>query len=323
MMTVLVYDRKTKETRTGTRELLDTWTKDPDTLIWVDLHDNTEEFDRQVMMEKFNLHPLAIQDALRDRHPPKIETFDDYTFILLKGLSEFTEQIEFSTIQLAIFIGKNFLVTRHSGPSPSIKRLYDEVQKKDTLLTAGPDALALRLFRILVGRYLKILLELEPRLEMLEEAIIDKPNDSILAELIGHKTDLKKFRRIFLYHQQIFSELKNEEYPAIHVERQHEINDVYEHQERAVSLTNLYYEMASDLIDGYISVASHRLNQIMKVLTIVTAVFVPLSFLAGIYGMNFEYMPELHSRSGYFILLGVMATVAFILLTIFKKKHWL
>ena len=109
MITVLVYNKKTGETRTGGQELLDSWTRDPDTLIWVDLHGNTENFDKTVMQEKFGLHPLAIQDALRDRHPPKIEAFDEYTFILLKGLSEFTEDFEFSTIQLAIFIGKEML----------------------------------------------------------------------------------------------------------------------------------------------------------------------------------------------------------------------
>ena len=103
----------------------------------------------------------------------------------------------------------------------------------------------------------------------------------------------------------------------------HELNDVYEQQERAGSLTDLYYELASDLIDNYISIASHHLNQIMKVLTIITAIFVPLGFLAGIYGMNFEYMPELHTPSGYFILLGVMFSIAVTLLLLFRKKRWL
>jgi magnesium transporter len=103
---------------------------------------------------------------------------------------------------------------------------------------------------------------------------------------------------------------------------EHELNDVFEQQERANSLTTLYYELASDLIESYISIASHRLNQVMKILTIITAVFVPLSFLAGIYGMNFENMPELHSASGYF-LLGVMAGIALLLLFIFRKMRWL
>ena len=111
--------------------------------------------------------------------------------------------------------------------------------------------------------------------------------------------------------------------PQVPAERVHEIRDVFEHQERANSLATLYYEVASDLIDGYISLASHRLNNIMKVLTIVTVIFVPLSFLAGIYGMNFEYMPELKSHSGYFMLLGVMSTIVATLLFVFRRKRWL
>ena len=122
---------------------------------------------------------------------------------------------------------------------------------------------------------------------------------------------------------QIFSKLSAHQPPGISAERQHEINDVYENQERANSLSSLYYELASDLIDGYISLASHRLNNIIKILTIVTTIFVPLGFLAGIYGMNFEYMPELHSRSGYFILLGVMATIVTVLLLVFRRRRWI
>ena len=144
-----------------------------------------------------------------------------------------------------------------------------------------------------------------------------------MAELMGYKTDLRKFRRVLLYHVQVFTELMQAPPPQVRKERVHEIKDVYEHQERASSLATLYYEVASDLIDGYISLASHRLNNIMKVLTIVTTIFVPLGFLAGIYGMNFEYMPELKSPSGYFVLLGVMATLVVTLLLVFRKWRWL
>ena len=112
-------------------------------------------------------------------------------------------------------------------------------------------------------------------------------------------------------------------FPGFKEELAHEIHDIYEQQERAKSLTELYYELASDLADGYISVSSHHLNQIMKVLTVVMPIFVPLSFLAGIYGMNFEHMPQLHSKSGYFILLGVMISLASASLVFFRKKGWL
>ena len=153
--------------------------------------------------------------------------------------------------------------------------------------------------------------------------MVSEPRDEMLAELIGYKTQLRKFRRVFLYQVQIFSKLATQQPPGISAERLHEINDVYENQDRANSLATLYYELASDLIDGYISLASHRLNNIIKVLTIITAIFVPLSFLAGIYGMNFEYMPELHSRSGYFILLGVMAGIVTVLLLVFRRWRWI
>jgi len=269
------------------------------------------------------LHPMAIQDAQRERHPPKLEPFDDHVFILLKGLGKETPDFTFETIQIALFVGKRFLVTRHSDKSPSTDLLWQEVARDQALFLRGTDALALRLSRIIVDRYLKKLLGLEPRIEVLEQEMVSEPRDEILAELIGYKTQLRKFRRVFLYQVQIFSKLVAHQPPGISAEYLHEINDVYENQDRANSLSTLYYELASDLIDGYISLASHRLNNIIKILTIVTTIFVPLGFLAGIYGMNFENMPELHSRSGYFILLGSMAGIAALLLFVFRRWRWI
>ena len=266
---------------------------------------------------------LAVSDALRERHPPKLEHFEDYTFLLLRGLSAESKDTDFSTIQLALFVGRRFLVTRHSAQSPSTDQLWREAQENAGRFAAGSAALALRLCRIMVDRYLGILLALEPRLEELEDEILNSPRDELLGELAGYKSDLKKLRRIFAYHQQVFTALRNGDYPLFGENIVHELNDVFEHQERAVSLSGLYYELAVDLLDSYISLASHHLNQIMKVLTIVTVIFVPLSFLAGLYGMNFEYIPELHAHSGYYVLLGIMAAIVVILLALFRKKRWL
>ena len=323
MIRIMLFDTATSEFQQGGVELLTVWRERPESVIWADFGDNPLETERAVLLEQLGLHPLAVQDAQRDRHPPKIEAFGNYVFLLFKGMDEITRDIDFGTIQLALFVSKRFFVTRHSGPSPSTNQLWDEICEDPSGFLKGTDTFALRLIRIMIGRYLKVVLALEPRLETLEHEMIDKPRDAILAELIGYKTNLKKLRRIFLYHQQVLADLKHGTFTGIGAERNHEINDVYEQQERANSLTTLYYELASDLIDGYLSLTSHRLNQIMKVLTIVMAIFVPLSFLAGIYGMNFENMPELHSKSGYFILLGIMASIAVMLLYIFRKLRWL
>jgi magnesium transporter len=176
---------------------------------------------------------------------------------------------------------------------------------------------------MIVERYLKILLALEPRLEELERVVLTSGDDEVLAELIGYKSNLTRLRRFFHYHLDLANDLRQHETPGIGTDLDHEINDLYEQQERATSLADLYYQLAADLIDGYISVSSHRLNQIMRILTIITAIFVPLSFLAGIYGMNFENMPELKSRWGYYLLLGTMATLVTAMLYFFRRKRWL
>lgn len=323
MIRTLLYNKTSNEVTSGGKELVTVWQQNADTCIWFDCSAEPDDTESRFLRDSFGLHPMAIQDAQRSRHPPKIEEFDDSTFILLKPLSADSEDLYFSTIQLAIFIGERFLVTRRSGESPITDTLFDQATENAEILAGGAATVALRLCRRLVDRYLGILLKLEPRLESLEAQIMQHPDDSILAELLSYKTELKKFRRAFLYHQQVFGTLKSGTFPAIEAGHEHEIIDVYEQQERASSLASLYYEMASDLAEGYISVASHRLNQIMKVLTVVMAIFVPLSFLAGIYGMNFENMPELHSQSGYFILLGLMLTIVVVLLTIFYRKKWL
>jgi len=323
MIRTLLYDTVSGHLEEGGRELVKNWKQDEKKLLWLDLYDEPDEIASQLLCGELNLHPLAVQDALRDRHPPKVEAFENYTFLLFKGLSKVSETLDFSTLQLAQFVGKRLLVTRRSAESRSVNQLWEEIRQNTSRMANGTAIMSLRLTRIMVEHYLQLILGLEPRLEELEEEILTQPRDEILGELSGYKTELKKLRRIFVYHQQIFSMLKTHSFASFGEDITHELNDVYEQQERAGSLTDLYYELASDLIDSYISIASHHLNQIMKVLTIITAIFVPLSFLAGIYGMNFEHMPELHSSSGYFILLGVMLGIATILLLVFRKKRWL
>lgn len=323
MIRTMLYRPDTRGIATGGEELLDAWTAQPDAIVWADFSDHPPEDEQNILAGRFGLHPLAIQDAQRPRHQPKIEAFPGHVFILLKGLGPDREDFAFETIQIAMFVGERFFVTRHSGPSPSIDRLWQSSKEGGPHFANGPDALALRLARISVDRYLKRLLTLEPRLEDLEQEIVARPRDEVLAEVMGYKTDLRKFRRVLLYHVQVFREMLDEPPPQVRAARIHEVKDVYEHQERASSLATLYYEVATDLIEGYISLASHRLNNIMKILTIVTAIFVPLSFLAGVYGMNFEYMPELKSHTGYFVLLGVMGAIAAVLLMVFWRKRWL
>lgn len=319
----LLFDRRTSEVSNGGVDLIEAWKTNEDLTIWLHITGELTKSVQDLLRKNFGIHRLALQDACRDRHPPKLEEFDGHTFLLFKNLTETTTDTNFTTLQSIMFVGGRFLITRTSLPCPCIRQVWDREIRNPIRFGKGPDSIASRLMRLSIDRYLDILLRLETKLEVLEGGLLDRVDDSVLAEVTGYKANLKRLRRIFLYHEQMLRELRSRDYPGFRQDRSHELNDVYEQQERAGSLTLLYYELAGDLIDGYLSLASHRLNQIMKVLTIVTVVFIPLGFLAGIYGMNFQNMPELQSRSGYFILLGIMATIATTLLLSFRKKKWL
>lgn len=323
MIRTMLHDPVSNQQTVGAQNLLDVWRESTESTIWIDLYEFPSASETELLKEYFHLHPLAIQDAQRERHPPKLESFEDHTFVLLKGLDAQTQDIDFGTIQIAIFIGPRFIVTRHTGPSPSIDKAWAEAEQQPGLLAAGPDALGIRLAGHVVNRYLPILLALETRLDDLEDEMTARPSDKLLAELVCHKANLKKLRRIVTYHVQLFETMRTSIPPGIREELRHELNDVYEHLERVMSLAGLYYELASDLMDGYITMASHRLNHIVKILTIVTTLFVPMSFIAGLYGMNFDNMPELHTEYGYFVVLGIMAVTAATLLYILYRKGWL
>lgn len=326
MIRTLLYDKHQHRLTEGGQEQFAAWRDNPNSFLWADFYEEDPDGERETLHDVFGLHPLAIADAQRTRHPAKLEAFDDHSFVLLKGLSADTTTMKFTTIQIAIFIGARFLVTRHTGPSISIDNLWTktlERHREHAEAEDDPDTLAIRLTRFIVNRYLPILLDLEKRLDNIEEEMISQPRDTLLFELIEHKTNLKKMRRIMAYHTEVFSQLKRDTWPGIHAERKHEINDVYEQLERATSLAGLYHELISDLQDGYISLASHRLNNIVKVLTIITVIFIPLGFLAGLYGMNFEHIPELHYKNAYYVLLSFMAVIAVSLLILFKKIKWL
>ena len=168
--------------------------------------------------------------------------------------------------------------------------------------------------------------ELPMEVTDLEDALQINGNDKMMAELVTFRSRLVKLRRIFNYHKSISQGLSSDQAsrsPYVTKDNAHEIIDLQDIFERLFSLSQMHYDICGDLLDGYLSISSHQLNVTMRVLTVITAVFVPLSFLAGLYGMNFDSIPELHWEYGYFILLGVMFTLAVGLIYIFKRKNWM
>ncbi|SFU69834.1 magnesium transporter CorA family protein [Halomonas korlensis] len=322
MIRTLLLDADGEVIRGG-EELLARFRETPQSRLWIDLQGEPQARERE-LLEAFGCHPLAIDDAHRERHPPKIEEFEHHTLILYRGISSFDAELNFVPQQVAFFLGERFLISLHPGTALSIDRLM--VHEGSTLLRRSPEHVALRVMYVSAGFYLDSLLEFENQLSDLEDELIDAGSDALMRRIIAYRSRLVKMRRVFNYHVGITQELTAYDYshlPRDNEDTLHAINDVHERFERLHSLTQMYYDICGDLIDGYISLSSHQLNITMRVLTVITAIFVPLTFLAGIYGMNFAYMPELGYRYGYFMLMGLMLAIGLGLLWLFRRKRWL
>lgn len=310
------------EVREGGRELLAEWRSRQDSWLWIDLQDESPDAEKALLCAELALDEHAVAEAQRPRHPPGFEAHPDYVYLLMKPLTSETEDLEFTTLQMAVFAGPRLLVTRHSRYSRFAAVLHERLREQGCE-GESPFGLLAAMARRVTERYGKILLDLEHRLDEVEDLLFESGGDRLMEELVGYNTALRKVRRILAYHTNAFQSLRDHFHTEESAGWHEEFEDIHSLMERFHSLADLYQNVISDLIDGYISLNGHHLNQIMKVLTIVTVIFVPLTLLVGIYGMNFEYIPELKSEHGYFVLLSVMLAIAVGLLALFKRVRWL
>lgn len=321
MIRALLIDSEGEATAGG-EELIARWRGMPEARLWVDMQGESTARER-ALLEEFGCHPMAIDDAHRDRHPPKIEEFEGHTLVLYRGIVSFDADLNFVPQQVAFFIAERYLVSLHPGEARSLDRLFGDAGVE--LLRRSPEQVALKAMFLSAGFYLDSLLEFENQLSDLEDELLDGGDDELMRQLIGYRSRLVKMRRVFNYHVGITEELTSYDYahlPREVSETLYAINDVHERFERLLTLTQMYYDICGDLVDGHISLTSHRLNSTMRVLTVITAIFVPLTFVAGIYGMNFVHMPELQHRYGYFAVLGLMLGIGLSLTWVFRRKGW-
>jgi len=305
----------------GGLELIERWEKNEDAMLWLDLENESTEKEASILCENFGYDPLVVKEAQRKRHPPNFGAFQHYFYLLNKPLTSDSEDLDFSTHQVAMFCAERLLITRHVHHSIGIEKLQGKLL--DNCENATCVSIVAAFNRRLTQRYGRILLDLEQRLDEIEDLLFSSRDNNLLQELVGYSTALRKMHRILTFHTTAFKLL---------AEFQHQVNpdvqytpfdDIHELMQRYLSLADLYQTVIVDLTDAYISLDSHHLNQIMKVLTVVTVIFLPLTLMVGIYGMNFENIPELKIHNGYFFLLGAMGLISFGLLLLFRKVRWL
>jgi len=281
----------------------------------------------QELGELFGLHRLSLEDVLATHQRPKFEQYEHYYFIVARML-ELSARIH--SEQLSLFLGQNFVLTFQEFPGdcfgPIRERIFKGVGR---IRVEGSDYLAYSILDAVVDSYFPVLEELTDRLDEVEEEIINAPKADVVTRIHGIKRDLLVFRRVTWPLRDVINFLLRDGAELVNANTRIYLRDCYDHTVQLIDLVETCREIGSDLVDVYLSSTSFKLNEVMKVLTIISTIFIPLTFIAGVYGMNFDTkaspynMPELEWYYGYPLCIALMLVVTFLLLYFFKKKGWL
>lgn len=324
-MDIFVYREKANKVEEGfTVEQLPELLKDEKSVVWVDM-EAPGDAEHHVLLDVFQFHPLVIEDCKENRHYPKIEEFPDYLYFILHGVRADTGPERFNTIELDSFLGRNFVVTYHHNAFRSIDDIKQRIRSSTSPCQRGAAFLLHQIIDQVVDYYAPVLDDFDEQIGALEEGIFTKktPDNAVLEDIMKFKRSVLRLRRISSKQLTILYRISHGEFPLIEQNMLPFYRDVYDHLVRITDLAENYRDLLGGAMDAYLSVVSNRLNEIMKVLTIFSAIMLPLTFIAGVYGMNFEYMPELHSRYGYYTVWIVMIAVAITMLLFFWRRGWI
>ena len=307
-------------------EVLNALRADPETTIWLDLQEPTE-VESRVLSEVFHFHPLAIEDTLQDYGHPKLDTFEDHVFIIVHGIDfsrlNLEKNLDVFTLELDMFLGDRYIVTHHGDPTMrSVADLHKDVGEPGHRPWTSVRILH-RLLDRLVDNYLPVMDGIGAKLEILEDQIIHKPEPDLLEKVLEAKKSIQRIRRMTAHQRLILESLARGHLELIPRESLAFFRDIYDHFVRVADLAEAYREGAQSAVEAYLSMSANRTNEIMKSLTQISTVMLPLTFIAGIYGMNFDVMPELHWVLGYPFALSLMALTAAAILFWFRRRHWL
>jgi magnesium transporter len=323
MTTIRVSLLQGDQLRQGDQSLIDDWRRESDDRLWVDIQEPVQEVIEPLLEERFGFHELAAEDTLSTSTLPKYDSFSNYDFFIFRTVDVNVSDHQSETFKIAAFLGTNFLFTVHRRPLRAIDNLRNRLVADRRLLERGPDFLLYSVVDQMVDAHFPLVEQIEEAVDDLQDRIFEKAEDLHLDELLHLKRDLGVLRRHTLPQRELLNQISRGD--ARFVQRQHLIyfRDVYDHMFRISETIDVDRDQMTATMDAYLSVVANRTNETMKVLTIFSAIMLPLSLIAGVYGMNFEHMPELKWLHGYPFALGLMAGVAALMLGWFWWRGWI
>jgi len=290
---------------------------------WIDLEDPTVK-EATILEDPFHFHPLAIEDCLAEVHHPKVDDYESYIFVIVHGIRFDAPTDQFITRELDIFLGKNYLITHHKGPMRSIGTLREMCSKNlVSSFPRGVDFLVHQILDLLFEHYFPNLDAIEDKVQLVQVEVFENPTRETLDRIFELKKDVLQLRRICAPQREMVNRLARGEFKVVSPRAAVYFRDIYDNLYRIVEASFSYQDMAQGLFDAYLSAVSNRLNETMKRLTVIGAIMAALTVITGVYGMNFEFMPELKWRFGYAFVWGIMAMVSGGLYYWFKKKDWI
>jgi len=273
---------------------------------------------------KFKVHPLVMEDIVNANQRPKLEENKDYVYIVLKMIHSFEElkRIEFE--QISIIVIRNHIISFQENDNNTFQQIRERIKKiNGKIRTKGVDYLAYALMDCIVDHYYIALEYLGEKIEVLEDELMLDPGPNVLKEIHTLKTEMLFMRKAIWPLREIINKLARGDSPLFNHDTLIYLRDVYDHIIQVIDTIEMYRDMVTGMFDIYISSVSYKLNEVMKILTIISTIFIPLTFIVGLYGMNFKYMPELEWEWGYPAVLLLMAIIGRFMIVYFKKKNWI
>lgn len=291
--------------------------------VWVDLHAPADA-DAKILRDVFRFNEFALEDALSKLQYPKIESYDAYLYLVLHGIDFRAAQHRFATHDVDFFLGPNYLVTIHDGKTRTIAGLHETCRKNERILAEGPAALLHRIVDGMVDNYRPEIEKLEDKLDKLERDVFEQPHVNFVRTILGIKRDITSLRRVALPQRDIVSRLARREFDMISHELAYRFRDVYDHLVRLTDEALIFQDRITGILEAHLSTVSNRLNQVMKVLTVMSTIFMPLTVLTGMWGMNIR-LPQFPGGDGvqFWWVLGIMVGMSSVMLYLFRRKGWI
>lgn len=290
-------------------------------VVWLNVDGLGDAATIEEVGKLFGFHRLALEDVVNVHQRAKVDDYGDNLFIVSR-MAHDTDPI--CTEQLSIFLGKDYVVTFQDMPGDSLEPVRERLRKAiGRIRYSPPDYLAYALLDATIDGYYPVLEGVSDRLEHVEEEVLERADEAAVKPMRQLKHDLLQLRRAIWPHREALGLLIRERHAQVSDETRVYLRDVYDHVVQLIDLVEVYRELAMDLRDFYMSAVSNRINETMRVLTIVSTIFIPLTFIAGVYGMNFDYMPELRWRYGYPLCLAAMAVTVALMLAYFRGQGWI